>query len=175
METQYKIRPATDGDKLKIYALIRESIATDKKIMSPDLISEGFMEEFVDKLIRKGSMLVVENSFSEMELIGEVHDYQTHEQLDHEETALKELSFFSRLDRMPGERETNLVNWLFGEIRNNHRDVFRVEVSTPITNSASVDFYKTLGLRIEGNYQGRLKNKPEHLHLNLPLSWINYS
>ena len=175
METSYKIRQANDADKHKIYTLIRENIATDKKIMSPDLISEGFMEEFVDKLIRKGSMLVVENSFSEMEMIGEVHDYQTYEQLDHEEASMKELSFFSRLDKLPGERETNLVNWLFGEIRNKHRDVFRVEVNTPITNSSSVDFYKTLGLRIEGNYQGRLKNKPEHLHLSLPLSWINYS
>jgi hypothetical protein len=175
METQYKIRPANDDDKNKIYALIRENIATDKKIMSPDLIPEGFMEEFVDKLIRKGSMLVVENSFLEMELIGEVHDYQTIEQPDHEESEMKELSFYSRLDKMPGERETTLVNWLFGEIRTNYRDVFRVELNTPITNSASIEFYKSLGLRIEGNYNGRLKNKPEHLHLSLPLSWINHS
>lgn len=175
METSYKIRQANDADRHQIYALIRENIATDKKIMSPDLISEGFMEEFVDKLIRKGNMLVVENSFAEMEMIGEVHDYHTHEQMDHEEKAIKELSFFSRLDKMPGERETSLVNWLFGEIRNNHQDVFRVKVNTPVTHSSSVDFYKTLGLRIEGNYQGRLKNKPEHLHLSLPLSWINYS
>ena len=175
METSYKIRQANDADRHQIYALIRENIATDKKIMSPDLIPEGFMVEFVDKLIRKGNMLVVENSFSEMELIGEVHDYQTYEHLEQGKTEMKELSFYSRLDKMPGERETTLVNWLFGEIRNNYRDVFRVEINTPITNSATVEFYKTLGLRIEGNYNGRLKNKPEHLNVNLPLSWINYS
>ena len=175
METQYKIRPAIEDDKHKIYTLLRENIATDKKIINPDLIPEGFMEEFVDKLIRIGRMLVVENSFSEMELIGEVHDYHPVEHLDHDVAAIKELSFFSRLDKMSGERETKLVNWLFVEIRNNYRDVFSVKINTPVTSSATVEFYKNLGLMIKGNYTGRLKNKPEHLNVNLPLSWINYS
>lgn len=175
METSYKIRTAKADDKTQIYALMRDNIATSKKIMDPDLIPEGFMEEFVDKLILKGSMLVVENNFAELELIGEVHDYLTDEQFGSENSGLKELSFFSRLDKISNDRETTLVNWLFTEIRNNYQNVFRVKICTPVSSSTSVDFYKTLGIRVEGNYLGRMKSKPEHLNLSLPLSWINYS
>ncbi len=175
MNSHYKIRTANDADKHKISALVRESLASEKKLMNPALVTPGFMEEFVDKQIRKGTMLVVENDMSELELIGEVHDYHAFSEQNNEHAPMKEFMFISRLDHKAGEREKKLVNWLYGEIRRNHRDVFRVELNTPVSCAESVDHYIKMGLRVEGNYHGRLKHKTGEVNLTLPLSWINPS
>ncbi len=175
MENQYKIRTARNSDKNEIHQVLRENIARAKRLIDPGLLPSGFLEEFVDKRIKNGRMLVVENRFHEMELIGEIHDYQASNQLSTDDRSLKELSFVSRMDRHQENRETELVNWLFGEIQNNYREVFRVELNTPVSSSATVDHYKNMGLVVKGNYRGRLKGKTTTFHPLVPLSWINPS
>ncbi len=174
MSHHYKIRTATCTDKQQIHTLMRESIAREKRLNNPSQVPFGFMEEFVDKVIRKGNMIVVENDHHELELIGEVHNYQIDNQWETTDP-VKEFIFFSRMDISQQERETELVNWLFGEIENKHQDVFRVKVNTPVRNSSSVDHYKKMGLTIEGNYNGRLKNNPGQFQPLIPLSWTNPS
>ncbi len=175
MDKQYKIRTAKDTDKVQIHQLFRESIAREKRLINPSLVHSDFMSEFVDKLIKKGTMLVVENDHNELELIGEIHDYCTTGCHDENELDLKEFSFFSRIDSTTAERETGLINWLFGEIQHKHSNVFRVELNAPVSSSATVDHYKKMGLRVEGNYQGRLGANTGHFIPLVPLSWTNPS
>ncbi len=175
MDIQYTIRPARDTDKLKIHAMIRESIAREKKLPGPSAVPECFLEEFVDKVIRKGNMLVVENDRKEFELIGEIHSYHTSGEQTDETGSLKEFIFVSRTDSESPAREKELISWLFGEIQEKHHDVFRVELLTAVNHPGTVDHYKKMGLTIEGNYKGRMKNNPEKLNLFLPLSWTNPS
>ncbi len=176
MDRHYNIRSAKVTDKENIYTLVRESIAREKQLSNPSLVPSGFLEEFVDKAIHKGNMLVVENSMKELELIGEIHAYNTTDKHDAESSQLKEFAFFSRMDSMAADRETELVSWLFGEIRTRHHDVFRVEITAPVRNFASVDHYKKMGLTVEGNYERRLQNNPGgRFHLLIPLSWNNPS
>lgn len=172
MNTQYKIRAANDADKMQIHRLIRQNIAGEKKLQDPDMVPMGFMEEFVDKVIRKGNMLVVENSDHEMELIGEIHDYHLRN-TDKIEDNLREFRFFSRSDSQAGKHETDIVNWLYGEISNKYKDVFRVELTTPVASQASVDVFKKMGLTIKGNFNGRLKTKSVETRLMIPLVWTN--
>ena len=175
MECQYKIRKARNTDKQQIHDLVRASIASEKKLANPSLVPNGFMEEFVDKMIHKGLMLVVENDMQEVEMIGEVHDYQTAATPEHNPSPLKEFIFLSRLHKPDCNEETQLVNWLLGEIRNKYHDVFRVKLNTPVSSNASVDYYKKMGLRVEGNFYGRLKNNAEQHRLLVPFSWFNPS
>ncbi len=175
MDNPYTIRIAQCSDKDRIYALIRENIAVKKLLSRSSLVPAVFLEEFVDKVIRKGQMLVVENEQKELELIGEIHDYQTLNASGDEDVSFREFSFFSRMDSPLAERETTLVSWLFGEISSKHRDVFRVELHAPVKSAASVDRYHQMGLRVEGNYKGRLNEKNGDFHLLLPLSWSNPS
>ncbi len=173
MENNYKIRLANTADRLKIHELIRESIAREKSLLNPSMVNSGFMEEFVDKAIRKGHMLIVENLSDEVELIGEVHYYCSSSNID--EDSVKEFRFFSRTDGGEENREQNLVSWLFGEIQNKHHDVFRVELSTPVCNQSAVDFFRKMGLNVEGNYTGRLKPSHNPYKMMVPLSWTNPS
>ncbi len=172
MNTHYKIRAANDADKMQIHDLIRKNIAGEKKILDPATVNVGFMEEFVDKVIRKGNMLVVENQKHELELIGEVHDYNTSSNTDGKDN-LREFRFFSRTDIQSDKHETALINWLFDEIRAKHKDVFRVELSTTVGSQSSVEELKRMGFSVKGNFAGRLKIKPVSDRMTIPLVWTN--
>ncbi len=176
MNNHYKIRTAKDTDKKDIYRLFLEKVTREKKLLNASIVPECFLREFVDKAIKKGNMLVVENNRDEVALIGEVHYYHTNgKDSPDENDLLKEFSFFSGTACDPDEQETSLVSWLFGEIEQKHHDVFRVELNTPVCSEASVNFFKKMGLTVEGNYNGRLKNKSPQRQLMLPLSWANPS
>lgn len=172
MKEKYKIRQATAKDLNQIRQIIRESVAEEKKLMNPSLVTNSFIEEYVDKILEKGHMLVVENGHDEvLEMIGEVHFYH-HLPNGHQE-GLKELIFISRLDPGMLGRETELVSWLYGEISNKHQDVFRVEMMTPVSNADSVDHFRKMGLHVEGKYHSRLNHKSGASKMVVPLSWIN--
>ncbi len=173
MKSLYKIRTANPNDKIKIQDFVRHSIAKDKSLLSPDVVKPGFVEDFVDKIIRKGDMLVVENSQSELELIGEVHYYFTSANAGQE--GLKEFTFIPGLGNTQKGNETELVNWLFAEIKKKHKDVFRVELSAFLYHSSSVDHFREMGIVVEGDYQRRLQNKAKRPAAVVPLSWINPS
>lgn len=175
MDKSYRIRLAKDTDKDKIYSLIRESIAREKRLTNPSQVPEGFMEEFVDKAIKKEKMLVVENQMEEVELIGEIHDYSLQGKHNKESPGLREFIFYSRTDRDVHASETSLVNWLYSEIQNKHRDVFRVELNAPVSNPDSVNHFKKMGLMIEGKHEGRLSKSAGPFNLVIPLSWTNPS
>jgi len=173
MENNFRIRAASEADKTKIHHLIRESIAREKSLLSPAHVCTGFMEEFIDKAIRKGHIMVVENKQHEVELIGQVHFYNTRGRAFSEDESLKEFSFFSGTDSSDTERATELVNWLFGEIQLRHRDVFRVKISTPVCSQDSMKHFREMGLEVEGKYQLRLKGRIGKAGMVGPLSWYN--
>ena len=170
MNTIYNIRQAKLDDRNQIRSLIRESVARQKTCPDPALIQADFIEEAVDKVIAKGNMLVVENNHLEIEMIGEVHDYFLY---TNSYNGFKEFSFISKRESFSGIGETALVTWLFSEIQDKYKDVFRVEISAPVRLSSTVEHYKAMGLTVEGNYNGRLKEGSSVRCPVVPLSWIN--
>jgi hypothetical protein len=172
MSNTYKIRLARVDDRNQIREMIRQSVAKEKKCLDPSLIHPNFIEEFVDKVIATGNMLVVENNRLELEMIGEIHDYLTSKNPD---SGIKEFSFISRCISDDCSSEADLVTWLFFEIQNKHKDVYRVELTMPVRRSSTFDQYKAMGLTVEGNYTGRLKAGFSDNCPIVPLSWINPS
>lgn len=172
MTNTYKIRLAKEDDRDEIREMIRQSVATEKKYPDPSFIHPNFIEEFVDKVIAKGNMLVVENSRFELEMIGEIHDYLIDKNLA---IGFKEFSFVSRTGSNHIMGETDPVTWLFSEIKQKYKDVYRVELTTPVRRSSTVEQYKAMGLTVEGNYLGRLKDELSGTCPIIPFSWINPS
>lgn len=172
MTNTYKIRLAREDDKDEIREMIRQSVATEKKCPDPSLIHLNFIEEFVDKVIAKGNMLVVENNRFELEMIGEIHDYLIDKNLA---ISFKEVSFVCRFEPNDVISKTDPVSWLFSEIQHKYKDVYRVELTTPVRRSSTVEQYKAMGLTVEGNFKGRLKEELSDSCPIIPFSWINPS
>ncbi len=169
---KYKFRTATKDDRDKVQHLFIHSIANEKNIFNPDMVSPAFVDDFVNKIIEQGNMIIVEDATENVELIGEVHYYNT--ATTKEEKHLKELVFFSRPES-DNEEETAIVEWLYGEIERKHSDVFSVNLSTPVSKPSSVALFMKKGINIEGNYHGRLSKINGKRKLMLPLKWINPS
>jgi hypothetical protein len=172
MNSHYTIRPARTDDKEQIREVIRQTIALEKQCLDPRHVKNEFMEEFVDKVIAKGNMIIVENSQFEMEMIGEVHDYFIQ---GYTGQGFRELSFISRLASANEHREIDLINWLFKEIQERYQDVFRVELTSPVVKPSSVEYYKSLGMKVDNRIKGRFYSTSNVSSPMVPLSWMNPS
>ena len=170
MTAGYTIRLAKKSDTDQARKLVREAVCYEKKCLDPLQVQADFIYEFVDKLIARGQMLVVENEAMQLELIGEVHDYYDFINPEHQ---LREFFFVSRSDIQDNPRGQELISWLYDEVQHNHKDVFRVSMTASMGQAAilgHLNGHKLLRhgkdlVRPGGNGYARL----------VPLSWINPS
>lgn len=172
MNPTYKLRLASKADRNQITALVREAIAHEKKCQDPTQVQADFINEYVEKIIAMGNMLVVENETMELEMIGEIHDYMYHGFSDY---CPKELSFRTKMKTLHDSDEKERVAWLYGEIQNNYANVFRVEMTTPVSQSSTVEHFRSMGLTVEGKFLARLQGSSPESRPVVPLSWINPS
>ncbi len=174
MQNKFRIRQAKKDDKAKVIDLFIHSIANKKNLLNASLVESTFVNEFINNAIEQGNLLVVENLENELELIGEVH-YYYNTTLNSSDEYSRELTFFSRLERRKEDIDSDLIEWLFGEIEKKHKDVFSVEITTPVRDTACVEAYRERGISIEENYRGRLKNQNDSYKTVVPLAWVNPS
>ncbi len=173
IQEKYRIRPAGVQDKEKIRNLFVQTEANRKNLINSGHVQPAYIEDFVNKVIEQGNMILVENSRNEMELFGEIHCYNTRSAKD--ENSMKEMIFFSRMENDEIDRETEIVGWLYNEIEKKYKDVFSVEVNTPVKSLHSAEQFLKKGIKIEGNYKARVQNPGHSQNAVLPLSWINPS
>jgi hypothetical protein len=162
----YKFRIATKNDREKVQQLFVCSIANEKHISSPELVKASFIDDFVNKIIDQGNMVIIENDAADVEMIGEVHYYNPAAG----RSDLKELVFFSRSEV---EDENDIIEWLYSEIEQKHSDVFSVDISAPVSSLANILMYQKKGILVQGNYECRLNGKNKKVML--PMKWINPS
>ena len=174
MKYKFRIRKARKEDKPQVKEVLAHSIANRKNLFSPTSVASVYIDEFVNKAIERGDMILVENHENELELIGEVH-YYYNGQTSEKDGYSREITFFSKIDRTNTSEGNELIEWLYGEIEQNHTDVFSVELMAPVLNIDSVNSYKDKGISVETNYNGRLKCGKQGVHTFLPLSWVNPS
>jgi hypothetical protein len=172
MNKHYKIRTATRHDRDKVQQLFIRSVINDKNITSPDLVKASFVDDFVNKIIDQGNMIIVENNSMDVEMIGEVHYYKlsAYDTDDY----FKELVFFPGVEN--DDDENDIIDWLYGEIEQKHSDVFSVDISAPVSSLANILMYRKKGINIEGNFESRLNSKSRNQKkVMLPMKWINPS
>ena len=170
MNETYRIRPASAEDREQVRDMVRQFVAIEKHCQSPEQITTSYMEEFVDKALMNGHMLVVENQLMEMQMIGHVHDYQTNSSRSH---GFRELHFIPRMSVGEQKAGTTLIEWLFKEVQEKYHDVFRVELTMPLNNTDTPDHFKAMGIHMTGNQKGRFRANGGVVLSVIPLSWMN--
>lgn len=170
MNETYKIRPARAEDMEQVRDMVRQYVALEKHCQNPEQVTSSYMEEFVDKALVKGHMLVIENQLMEMKMIGQVHHYQTN---GNPNQGFSELHFIPRMSAEKQEAGTNLVEWLFKEVQEKHRDVFRVALTIPLNNDDTVEHFKTMGIHMNASQKGRFRANGGVSVSVIPFSWMN--
>lgn len=170
MNETYKIRPARAEDMEQVRDMVRQYVAIEKHCQNPEQITSSYMEEFVDKALVKGHLLVVENQEMKMKMIGQVHHYQTNGDPNR---GFSELHFIPRMSAEEQETGTNLVEWLFREVQENHQDVFRVALTIPLNNTDKANHFKTMGIHMNANQKSRFRSSGNVSVSVIPFSWMN--
>ena len=174
MEYKFRIRKARKEDKPQVREVLADSVANRKNIFSAASVAGDYIDEFVNKAIDNGDMILVENHENELELIGEVHYYHNRHSSENDGYS-KEITFFSKIARDSTVLRNDLIDWLYGEIEKKHTDVFSVEIMAAVYSIDSLNTYRAKGISIESNYSGRLKNGGHGFNTFLPLAWVNPS
>lgn len=59
------------------------------------------------------------------------------------------------------------------EIALNHHNIGRVELFTRESNTKALAFYQSIGFRIEGRFEMRIKNVDGSYEADIPMAWQN--
>lgn len=168
----YTIRPAKLADKEKIQALYRKVAAVLGGIARVESeITAEYVTHFVSKAEQKGLEYVIQNPANKDELIAEIHCYQP------EPSVFAHV--FSDLTVVvhPGFQGKGLGKLLFQhllqEIKNNHSNIYRVELVARESNQKAIAFYQSLGFVIEGRMAGRIDSRNGELETDIPMAWFN--
>src|SRR5688572_7208756 len=120
-----------------------------------DEISSDYVLHFLEKSIASGLIIVAENPEREGELIGEVHAYKAGIQaFDH---VLTDLTIAVHPAYQGKKIGRTIFTIFLEEIGLNRRDIGRVELIARESNTKAIEFYQSLGFRIEGRLEMRIR------------------
>lgn len=171
MNAKYKLRFANKNDVLQIEELVRDMLAERNSLMQPDMVNSDFVKDFVAKIVLDEEMLIVENSDKEIELIGEKHNFSNNDNPDE----IVELAFYSNVISNGKKCDTELVDWLYSEVYRRHENVFRVEVTTSVSNDQSLEMLEEKGVIINGRTGNGASVKGKNARKVMPMFWFNPS
>lgn len=174
MKTTYKLRFANKNDISDIEDIFREIVAEKKRLSQSDMVMPGFLKDLVARTVSVEEMLVVENGSDNIEMIGEIHNYQDHYHNDNGNSVdITEMAFFTNLISKNKTVPTDLIDWLHKEISSKHSEVFRVELTTQLNCQKTLDRLNRKGIKVNSGQGAGVRLKG--VNVMLPLAWDNPS
>jgi ribosomal protein S18 acetylase RimI-like enzyme len=166
------IRTAEPADIQRIKRLyIAVAKSGDGIARREDEISDEYVEGFLTKSIQRGLIIVAEHPTDSDELIGEIHAYSA---------GIKVFNhLYSNLTiavhpQFQGKKIGRTLFTIFlEEIGMNRHNIGKVELMTRESNERAIAFYQSLGFKIEGRLEMRIKNKNGNYEADIPMGWQN--
>ena len=169
--TDFKLRPATIHDNNGIYDLYKSVSNNDNGLARKnEEITEEYINYFSVRSSNTGIQLVIVNSADNV-IIGEIHCYKLEPVVfDH---VLSELTIAVH----PGYQGRGLGKLLFSgmleKIKQERIDILRVELIARESNEKAINFYTSLGFKIEGRLVNRIKSGAAGFEADIPMAWMN--
>lgn len=166
------IRTATAEDIYRITALYRDVARhTEGIARTADEVTEAYVEQFVYRSMNSGLIIVALHPEDPDRLVGEVHAYKDDPKVFSH--VLTGLTLVVHPDFQGKKIGRTLFTIFLEEIGRNHLDIGRVELLTRETNARAIALYQSLGFRIEGRLEMRLKNAQGLYEADIPMGWQN--
>jgi ribosomal protein S18 acetylase RimI-like enzyme len=166
------IRTAEPSDLQKIKKLYEIVAASGDGIARlPHEISESYVENFISKSLSTGVIVVVENPHNPDELIAEVHAYTPGIAVFNH--VLSDLTIVVH-PAFQGRKLGRTIFTIFLEEIGLHRpDIGRVELVARESNEKAIKLYQSLGFRIEGRLEMRIKTQENTYEADIAMGWQN--
>jgi ribosomal protein S18 acetylase RimI-like enzyme len=134
-------------------------------------ITEEYVKIFVSKSIRSGSIIVCEHPEEPGVLVGEIHAYKSGLSVfDH---VLTDLTAVVHPEFQGKKVGRTMFTIFLNEIVQSRPDIGKVELITRESNRKAIALYESLGFRIEGRLEMRIKTTAKTYEADIPMGWQN--
>ncbi len=166
------IRTAAIDDVSKIVQLYKEVAKIKGGIARlENEITEEYVENFVKKSIADGLILVAIHPDDPDRFIGEMHAYNP--SIHVFKHLLSDLTIAVHPEFQGRKIGRTLFTIFLEEIALNRTDIGKVELITREGNVKAINFYQSLGFKIEGRMEMRIKTPAGFYEADIPMGWQN--
>ncbi len=166
------IRTAAIDDVSKIVQLYKEVAKIKGGIARlENEITEEYVENFVKKSIADGLILVAIHPDDPERFIGEMHAYKPGIHVF--KHLLSDLTIAVHPEFQGRKIGRTLFTIFLEEIALNRTDIGKVELITREGNVKAINFYQSLGFKIEGRMEMRIKTPAGLYEADIPMGWQN--
>lgn len=167
---EFLIRKGMIEDWEPIYKLYERVSAVEGGLArKQNEITKEFVEGFINKSIKRGLILVVEENNSK-NIIGEIHCYGSG--LKVFEHVLGELTIAVDPEYQGKKIGRALFEKLLNILKEKMPHIERVELIARESNEKAIKFYESLGFKIEGRFEKRIKSVGGGYEADIPMAWI---
>lgn len=134
-------------------------------------ITDEYIRHFITRSLDSGLIIVAEHPENKNEIIGEVHAYKPGIQVfDH---VLSELTIVVHPDFQGKKVGRTIFTIFLEEVGLRRTDIGKVELIARESNTKAISFYQSMGFRIEGRLEMRIKTTDHHYEADIPMGWQN--
>jgi len=134
-------------------------------------VTEEYVKNFILKSLASGVIIVGENPDDADELVAEVHGYKSGISVfDH---VLGDVTILVH-PKFQGKKIGRTILTVFlEEIGRNRMDIGKVELIAREGNMKAIALYQSLGFRIEGRLEMRIRTPDRNYEADIPMGWQN--
>lgn len=138
-----------------------------------DEITESYIDEFVQRSRERGLIIVGEHPEADGQLVASIHAYKPGLSVfDH---VLSNLTLLVDPDFQRQKIGRTLMSIFLEEIVRNRTDVGKVELIVRESNVGAIALYQSVGFRIEGRLEMRIRTPSRSYEADIPMGWQNPS
>jgi ribosomal protein S18 acetylase RimI-like enzyme len=134
-------------------------------------VTSDYVQNFILKSLATGVIIVGENPDDPEELVAEVHGYKMGISVfDH---VIGDVTILVH-PKFQGKKIGRTILTIFlEEIGRNRGDIGKVELIAREGNMKAIELYQSLGFRIEGRLEMRIKTPDGNYEADIPMGWQN--
>jgi ribosomal protein S18 acetylase RimI-like enzyme len=133
-------------------------------------VTENYVSDFVQKSNESGLIIVCEHPEDPGAVIAELHAYRNGlEVFNH---VLTELTVAVHPDHQAKKIGRTIFTIFLEEVARNMPHIGRVELVTQESNTRAINLYRSVGFRIEGRMEMRIKMDGNY-QADIPMAWQN--
>ena len=167
-----RYRTATEVDVVRLIKLY-QAVARVEGGMArlEEEITPGYVHDFVQRSISNGLIIVGENPDNPDELVASIHGYKAGISVfDH---VIGNVTLVVHPDFQRRRIGRTILTIFLEEIGLHHPDIGKVELITRESNQHAIHLYQSMGFKIEGRMEMRIKTTDRCYEADIPMGWQN--
>ncbi len=134
-------------------------------------ITEDYIKNILEKSVDTGLIIVGENPNDPEELIASIHAYKAGIKVFNH--VLSDVTIGVHPQHQGKKIGRTVLTIFLEEVGRNRPDIGKVEVIVRESNTKAIQLYQSLGFRVEGRMEMRIRTPQNTYEADIPMGWQN--